>query len=532
MDGTLRRPALRHLPLRLTALAVALATSLVSLGPLGASPAFAAGDTVAPVVTAPVAAPAPGAQAATAGVPLLVTWTARDPGGSGVMATRLQVSIDGGSWVKVTLAGSAPRQAMASVRPPHDAQFRVRAIDAAGNRSAWSASDPLRVRLHSEASPGVATSGAWSIVAAKAYLGDRALRSRQAGAELSFTFTGSEVAWIGRRSPDGGAARVLLDGLERLVVSTYAATRSDRRILYVATWPDAGEHTITIRTLGTPGHPDVVVDGFVVGDAPPPDPVLVVAGDIATCGYPGDNETARLLDGIPGRVVVAGDLAYPRGTAAEFRDCYDPTWGRWRDRTSPAIGNHEYETAAARPYWDYFGSRAGPRGKGWYAEDLGAWRIYWLNSNCDQVGCGASSEQGAWLAADLAAHPRACVAAVMHHPLVSSGEHGNNPWVQPLWAILRDAGADLVLSGHDHDYERFTALAPNGTPDASGMALFVVGTGGAPLRTIETAKTGSVTRQAATHGVLVLTLRDEGYGWRFEPVAGASFSDSGSAACG
>jgi hypothetical protein len=305
--------------------------------------------------------------------------------------------------------------------------------------------------------------------------------------------------------------------------------RSAIRRLVRATIPAVALAVAATVTLAPASALARLVDGTAAEDG---DGVtLVGAGDVAVCAYPGDNRTARLLDAIPGRVFVAGDIAYPDGTAAQLRDCYGPTWGRHLDRTSPVIGNHEYHTRAGAPYWDYFGDRAGERGQGWYADDVGSWRVYWLNSNCAEVGCGRSSTQGRWLAADLAAHPNACVAAVMHHPLKSSGEHGNNRAVAPLWAVLDGAGAELVLAGHDHDYERFKRLASTGAPDPDGMRLFVVGTGGAPLRRFERIRNGSVRRQASTHGVLELTLREGGYDWRFVPVEGGSFTDTGSSDC-
>jgi hypothetical protein len=284
--------------------------------------------------------------------------------------------------------------------------------------------------------------------------------------------------------------------------------------------------------VGTDTAP-LTVEGTleVVADTLAADPVLVGAGDIATCGVPGDNRTADLIDAIPGRVFAAGDTVYPDGTARQFRRCYHPTWGRFRARTSPAVGNHEYHTPGARAYFDYFGSRAGPRGKGWYAYDLGAWRVYVLNSNCDEVRCGRRSAQVAWLRADLAANPRTCVAAVMHHPLVSSGRHGNNPSVRRLWKTLDAAGADVVLAGHDHDYERFAPLSPDGDPNPAGMRLFVVGTGGGPLRPFATVRPGSAARNSRTWGVLALTLGEDGYAWRFVPVEGKTWTDAGTAAC-
>ncbi len=517
-----------HLTFRVARVLV-LATALVG-GPTAGTALAAAPDTTPPVVTPPVGQPAAGQTVRTAAAPIRVTWTATD-GGTGVAKVALQMSIDGGSWTKVILPRRTARHAVVSVRPPHDARFRVRARDGAGNMSAWVEGDGLHWTLDSEHAPEVTTSGAWRVIRASGFLGDEALRGRTVGAELSFSFTGSQVAWIGRPSRSGGSARVFLDGEDRGVVSTYASSRSYRHVLYVASWPEPGDHTLTIRALGTSGHPNVVVDGFIVGDAPPPDPVLVGAGDIAYCGNPADNRTADLLDAIPGRVFAAGDTVYPDGTKAQFRDCYGPSWGRWRLRTSPAVGNHEYHTTGAGPYWDYFGSRAGERGKGWYAYDLGTWRIYTLNANCTEVGCGAGSEQEQWLRTDLAANPRACVAAVMHQPLFSSGQHGGDPAVRPLWEALDAFGADVVLAGHDHDYERFAPQTPAGAASPTGIREFVVGTGGGPLRPFATIRANSEVREAATHGVLRLTLKAGSYDWQFVPIAGRSFTDAGTGTC-
>ena len=259
------------------------------------------------------------------------------------------------------------------------------------------------------------------------------------------------------------------------------------------------------------------------------DPIIVAAGDIGDCTSSGDEATAALLDGIPGTVVALGDIAYPNGTAANFRDCYAPSWGRHKARTRPAVGNHEYKATGAVPYFDYFGSAAGPRGKGWYSYDAGAWHVVVLNSNCSEVGgCGPASPQVSWLKSDLAANAGEHVLAYFHHPRYSSGEHGNSLDVLTFWEVLYSAGADLILNGHDHDYERFAPQDPWGRADeAFGIRQFVVGTGGRPPEgRSSTAHNSQVF--ATTHGVLKLTLRADGYDWAFVPIAGKTFSDSGS----
>jgi hypothetical protein len=265
------------------------------------------------------------------------------------------------------------------------------------------------------------------------------------------------------------------------------------------------------------------------------DPVLVGAGDIAGCNTTGDEATANLLDGIPGTVFTTGDNAYEDGTSAEFANCYDPTWGHHKARTYPSVGNHEYYTAGASGYFGYFGAAAGDPDKGYYSYDLGSWHVVVLNSNCAAVGgCGAGSPQERWLREDLKAHRAAsCTAAYFHHPRFSSGNHGNQPAVGPFWEALHDTGADVVLSGHAHSYERFAAQDPNGQADpAQGIRQFVVGTGGKSLNSFGTVQPNSEARIADTFGVLKLTLHIDGYDWEFVPVSGGTpSSDSGSGQC-
>ena len=223
------------------------------------------------------------------------------------------------------------------------------------------------------------------------------------------------------------------------------------------------------------------------------DPVLVGAGDIASCSSSGDEATAELLDSIAGTVYTTGDNAYESGTLTEFEDCYEPSWGRHKARTKPSPGNHEYHTSGASGYFDYFGAAAGDRTKGYYAYDLGEWKIYALNSMCEKVGgCEATSPLVAWLKDDLASNPKACTLAYFHHPLFSSGEHGNQTKMMPVWDALYAANAEVVLNGHDHDYERFAPQRPDGTLDTSqGIREFVVGTGGGSHYAIGTIKANS-----------------------------------------
>ena len=258
--------------------------------------------------------------------------------------------------------------------------------------------------------------------------------------------------------------------------------------------------------------------------------VLVGAGDIADCGSDGDEATAALLDGIPGTVFTAGDNAYSNGSATDYSGCYEPSWGRHKARTRPAPGNHDYNTAGAAAYFAYFGDAAGPPGRGYYSYDLGAWHIVSLNSEVDM---SAGSAQETWLRADLAANPKQCTLAYWHKPRFSSGtKHGSDSETQPLWQALYDYGAEIAIAGHDHDYERFAPQTPSGTADpARGIREFVVGTGGSSHSGVGTPLPTSEASDGATFGVLKLTLGSGTYSWQFVPVAGGSFTDSGSGTC-
>jgi acid phosphatase type 7 len=267
--------------------------------------------------------------------------------------------------------------------------------------------------------------------------------------------------------------------------------------------------------------------------ATPTGVVLVGAGDIAACASQGDEATADLLDTLEGTVFTLGDNAYEKGTAGEFRRCYDPTWGRQRARTLPVPGNHDYGTAGATGYFGYFGAAAGDPSRGYHATDVGAWRVYALNSNCLAIGgCGAGSAQERWLRDDLASNPRACVLAIWHHPRFSSGPHGNDGATQALWQALYDAGAELVLNGHDHDYERFAPQNPTGQANPSrGIIEIVAGTGGRSHYQFLQIRANSLARNDTTYGVLRLVLSDGSWSAEFIPVRGGSFSDASGGTC-
>ena len=488
-------------------------------------------DTAPPVPTAPAIRIRKGATVPPDGVPVGIGWSATDAG-SGVASYALRRRLDGAAWEDVGLATPKTTSIARTLPLTRAIQYAVQATDKAGNASDWRSASAFHLRLHGERAAGTSYRGRWSTATGSSYLGGAARSSTDKGAVAAWTFTGRQVAWIAKRGPRMGSARVLIDGTAVATISLHSSTVHARKIVFTHTFASAGTHRIAIRVLGTRHHPRVNVDGFAVLDAASPYPVLVGAGDIASCGLTSDSATGRVVARIPGTVFAAGDLAYETGSAAGFANCYQPAWGGFKGRTRPVPGNHEYGSTGAAPYFAYFGAAAGTPSQGWYAYDVGTWRVYSLNSNCASVGgCGAGSPQEAWLRADLAANPRACVAAVWHHPLFSSGVHGNEATVKPLWQALQDAGAELVLNGHEHDYERFSPQLADGTASASGLRELIVGTGGASLRSFAATKPNSVVRKAGVHGVLRLELKPGGYAWRFFPVAGKTWTDTGSASC-
>jgi uncharacterized protein YjdB len=288
----------------------------------------------------------------------------------------------------------------------------------------------------------------------------------------------------------------------------------------------AGSATITATSEGKSGTSAVTVTAPSGGGSN----VLVGAGDISDCGNDNDEATAKLLDGISGTVYTTGDNVYSDGTSTEYQQCYDPTWGRHKARTKPSPGNHDYHTSGAAGYYGYFGSLAGPSGRGYYSYDLGDWHIISLNS---EVSMSAGSAQETWLRTDLAASTKQCTLAYWHKPRFSSGtNHGSLSSAQPLWQALYDFHAEIVLNGHEHNYERFAPQTPTGTADATnGIREFVVGTGGESHYTGNSPIANSQVFNGSTFGVLKLTLSAGTYSWQFIPVSGQSFTDSGSGTC-
>jgi acid phosphatase type 7 len=295
---------------------------------------------------------------------------------------------------------------------------------------------------------------------------------------------------------------------------------------------------------------------------------IVGAGDIAECSP--DNhaqDTAALLANIPGTVLPLGDNAYPNGTRTQYANCYDnyklsdgsvfdaartSWWGQYKARTMPVLGNHEYHSSTvAQPYFDYFSALNGfkqPRapvpntsanpgltsGKGYYSYDRGSWHIVALNSNCNKVGgCERTSTQGKWLQNNLTnTTNKQCTLAYFHHPLFSTGSNVTNPNVKPLWQILYNNGADVIVNGHAHRYERYAPLTPRGKIDfQNGIRQFVAGTGGAPGGSEVQQAPGVEEVKTGTPGVLKLDLSVGSYSWEFVPIAGQTFTDSGNGSC-
>jgi hypothetical protein len=316
----------------------------------------------------------------------------------------------------------------------------------------------------------------------------------------------------------------LVIGVSRPSPTALATPTPGSTVTGPATSPTSGPSLTASGAPGESGAPSSTASAAVT---------LIAAGDITSCAVTSDSATATLVASIPGTVALLGDDAYEAGSAREYRECYDPTWGAFLDRTRPAPGNHEYVTSGAAGYFGYFGLRAGDPKLGYYAYDLGAWRLYALNSNCADIGgCTPGSPEVAWLKADLTAHPTHCVLAYWHHPRFSSGLHGSNALVAGLWDTLNAAGADIVLNGHDHDYERFAPMNDAGQVDAAGgIVEFVVGTGGMSHYPFAKILPASLVHDDVTFGVLDLTLSPGTWQSRFVPVAGKTFTDTASGSC-
>jgi hypothetical protein len=282
-----------------------------------------------------------------------------------------------------------------------------------------------------------------------------------------------------------------------------------------------------VPNVDDPAPTDPNIPGTTTGSAR-----LVGAGDIASSGS-ADTATGNLIDARPdARVFTAGDNAYPDGSASDFTNKYEPAWGPFKNRTSPSPGNHDYHTSGASAYKNYFGSVAGLRSVDptYYAYTLGAWRVYALDSN---ISMASGSAQYNFVQNDLASNGARCELAYWHHPIASSGQHGNEEVARPIFALFDAQGGDLVLNGHDHNYERFTKINSSGQPSASGVRQIIVGTGGTSLRGQGFVQPGSEVRNFDTHGIVDITLSSTGYSGKFVPAPGfGSFTDSFSGTCG
>lgn len=267
---------------------------------------------------------------------------------------------------------------------------------------------------------------------------------------------------------------------------------------------------------------------------------IVAAGDVSCGGAETTSAvqcqqaaTADLIKKLnPDAVLALGDLQYDGATSDLFSRFYDKAWGAFKNKTYPVVGNHEYEDPQAVGYFTYFGTRAGEKEKGYYSFDLGSWHVVALNSNCWAVdGCDKNSPQYQWLAADLAKSPAKCTLAFWHHPLFTGGEHDGLPDVREMWQLLQDKHADVILTGHDHLYERFGKLTADGKADPTGIRSFVVGTGGRNLYALQKHLLGLEIFNDQTFGVLQMTLKEDSYIWKFVPITGSTFTDSGEEKC-
>ncbi len=258
------------------------------------------------------------------------------------------------------------------------------------------------------------------------------------------------------------------------------------------------------------------------------DPQLIAAGDVRT-NLSGIQATTALIVARPGLPVlnVGDDTA--DGSASLYQSYFNPNWGQFKSRIHPTPGNHEYNTSGAGPYFAYYGAAAGSSSKSWYSFDLANnWHVIELNGN---VAHGVGSAQEVWLKSDLAANPGKHIIAFWHQPRFSSGaEHGSDTGYTPFWNDLYAAHADIVLNGHDHDYERFALQNGAGQADPNGIREWVVGMGGAPLYSFGSIVANSQARISGTYGILVLTLHAHSYDWQFVPQSGKTATDSGTQA--
>ncbi len=401
------------------------------------------------------------------------SWGNADTGGSyNLLGPASNFSVGGGLGTMVVPTASTTRSAMlpATSAADIDITFRVRAnkVPAGGSYFVYAAS---RVNGNSEYRPRILINPNGTVTAHASVVVNGS-ESPIGSAVVVPGLTPTANGWIRFRAQVTGAnpttirVKAWADGSTEPTAWNYTATSTTAAL--------QGSGSLGLRVyVNTSVTNAPVTFGFddygVTTPTPPPTGSVTVlaAGDVAGCTSSGDEATAALLGANQGTIIIPGDIAYENGSTADFANCFDPSWGPYKSRMKPVPGNHEYQTPGATGYYGYFGSAAGDPTKGYYAYNLGAWRMYALNSNCFAIGgCGAGSAEEQWLRADLAANPSTCVGAYWHHPLFSSGgEHGSDPLTQALFQALYDANADLVLVGHDHDYERFAPQTATGVAD-------------------------------------------------------------------
>jgi hypothetical protein len=356
----------------------------------------------------------------------------------------------------------------------------------------------------------------------------RRRRAGQASLAIAVAAAGlaSVIAWSDR--PVGGGAEIRRVAASAPLAGRIAAPANDTALSVIGRSATAGTRpTVRAKAEGP----------FVIGAAgdiacDPSNPLF--NGGQGSPSHCRAADTKRLLVRMRPDVVLAlGDTQYDDGRWWKYRESYALSWGRLRGRTRPAVGNHEYSASPrAWGYFSYFGERAGRIGHGWYSYNVGAWHLVALNSNCGIVGCDRGTRQFRWLKRDLASHPNACTLAYWHHPRYSSGPHGNDRNVAPFWRVLYRRGADVILNGHDHIYERFALTRPNGRRDPKrGLRQFTIGTGGSQLYSVESVKRNSQTHWDRSFGVLRMELRPRTYVWRFFTVGGSTFGDRGDGRC-
>lgn len=508
---------------------LALLLVLVSIG--GAPAATAAlGITGGPIAHPPAVTLLQPSTVINGAVTVSVRWPAATSSGAAVRRYELQVSLDGGPWTSVSLSSQLAKSITVNFKPWQVLTFQVRATDKASQTSEWAASAPVWLSAVQESDPEVELSSGWQSVSDSKAFGGRRMMTGTAGASASFSFVGSEVGWVAPRGKSKGQADVYVDGNLAGTVDLSKASAVRRQIVFRASWPVSGPHSIEVVAKGTIGRPNIDIDAFVVLGHPITQ-TMIGAGDIAACTDVDDEGTAALVEAVEGIVFTTGDNVYPDGSAANFTNCYEPSWGAFKERTRPVVGNHEYlNNPGAAPYFAYFGDNAGPPGLGWYRYDAGTWRIYALTSECGPSSTCAAA-QLEWLSRDLAAEPHLCVAALWHRPRFSTGGHGNSTRMANVLQLLHDNGADVVITGHDHGYQRFAPSNADGEADPlTGIRQFVAGMGGAGLYQFASDHPLIETRDNTTHGVLRLDLAPGSYTWEFMGSDGP-YTDGGGGTC-